>query len=210
MTTSVFPSLPGRAWPISRTAMWSTRLQIALSGKLITQADWVYPLYVWKVDHNVLRQGTVNGTAYTELQTLFNFYEAVGGSFQSFLFTDSDDNSVTDQAVGLGTGSQTVFPLLRTFGGFVERIQAPNVVTNVKLNGTIQSGGTYTITNWGTTNTNGPGCLIFNTPPAAAVVVAITYTYYFPCRFMADQAPFENPYSGRWAVKSLQFQSIRI
>ncbi len=54
----------------------------------------------------------------------------------TFLYTDATDNTVIAQSIGTGNGSTTTFQLVRSFGGFVEPILAPNAVTTVYDNGT--------------------------------------------------------------------------
>jgi hypothetical protein len=69
------------------------------------------------------------------MQTLLGFYNARQGSFDTFLFTDPDDSSITGQQIGIGDGSTKTFQLLRALGGFNDIIQAPNVVSTVYLTG---------------------------------------------------------------------------
>lgn len=211
MSTQVFPSLPGLAWPVTRTTEFRTRKQTSLAGQETAIADMPFPRYTWKVVHNVLRQGSnlyKAGDTFTEWATLFGFYNARNGGADSFLYTDPDDSQATTQSIGVGDASTTVFQLVRSIGGFTEPVWAPNAVAAVRLNGTVQGGGTYTITLWETGNANGPGNIIFNSPPGAGVVITADFTYYWPVRFVDDQCEFEKMLANRWAVKSLSFKSV--
>ena len=209
MSTQVFPTLTGLGWDIIRTPIWDNIQQQNVSGKSVRVANYTYPLYQWDLIFNGLRQGVVNGATYTEFTQLMGFYNARKGSFDSFLYKDQDDNSVTGQALGTGNGTTTVFPLVRTLDGFIEPVFAPNVVSAVKLNGVTQSGGSYTILAWGTGNANGPGNIVFNTPPSAGVAVTADFTYYWPVRFLDDNLPFTKWISNMYDVKKLSLMSVK-
>lgn len=208
----IFPSLPGLAWPIQRTPLWQSRKPVAYSGKETAISDFVYPRYLWTLVHDVLRQGQINGIAgYVEETTLFNFFDEMGGGFSAFLYADQDDHAATNQLLGLGTGSAIYFPFLRSFGGFVEPVQAIKLTSPapvIKINGITQSASTYTITQPGTTHPQGPGWLIFNSPPGNGLAVTATFSFYWVCRFLSDRCSFENFLSGYWRCKSLSFASF--
>lgn len=209
MSTSVLPSIAGLTFPASRTPIFATRKQSSISGKETRIADWSYPRYQWTLQFSVLRQGAFAGASYTEMAQLEGFFEALQGGFDSFLYTDPDDNAVSGQALGTGDGSKTVFPLTRTFGGTNAPILAPNTVSAVYLNGVSQLGSSYTVTPWGTSNSNGPGQLIFNTAPGSTVAVTADFSYYFPCRFDDDKIDFERFMQSLYALKKLSFTSIK-
>ena len=112
MSDQVFPSLPGIAWNIVRTPTWKTRTQVTISGKETRQSDWSYARYSWEVNYDFLR----SAPSFGELQTLIGFLNARQGSFDSFLYTDDDDNTVSNQQIGTGDGITVTFPLIRTLG----------------------------------------------------------------------------------------------
>src|SRR5437667_11316720 len=119
MSTSVLPTLKGKGYEVVRTPIWSTSIQQFISGKeLRINNGWTYPIYQWDIPYNFLRSDATN----SELQSLLGFYNARNGSYDSFLYADSDDNSVTSQNIGTGNGSTLTFQLVRTFGAFVEPI----------------------------------------------------------------------------------------
>jgi len=210
MSTSVLPSLVGLTFPTTRSPKFQTRKPQAVSGKRTFVSDWSIPLYTWELPYSTLRQGTVDGVSQTEFQQLEAFFEDMQGGGDSFLYTDPDDNSVTDQGLGSGNAGQTIttFPLLRAFGGQVVPVLAPNVVTNVKVNGVVQTLGTaYTVSSWGAT---APGVVTFlagHIP--GAVPVTWTGTYYFPCNFDDDSITFSKFMSNRYELKKLSFTSIK-
>jgi uncharacterized protein (TIGR02217 family) len=184
MSTSVFPTLAGLGWSVTRREVWKTRSQEAISGKETRIADWSYPRHQWSLGFDFLRQGM----------------------FDSFLYGDADDNAVTGQAIAAGDGATTSFAFVRSFGGFVEPILAPNTVSHVYLNGVAQSPSSYTVNGWGST---APGTLVFGTPPGSGVAIAADFSFYFPCRFAADQMDFEKFMASLYAAKKVSFVSLK-
>lgn len=210
MTTQDLPTIPGLTYPLRRKPIFKTRKQVSISGFVTRIADWAFPRYQWELAYSALRQGTLVGS-WSEFATLEGFFEQMQGAFASFLFQDPDDFTVTTQVIGTGTGAQTVFPLVRTFGGASGPVLAPNLggTINVYLNAVLQGGGTYTVTPWNTGNVNGPGQLIFNSAPGNTVAITMDYTYYFPCCFDDDSLDFEKFMSNLYSLKKMTFTSLK-
>lgn len=207
MSTQVFPSLIGQGWGITRSPIWKTLVNQAVSGRETRMGLWSYPIYEWELTFNFLRIGTMRQTVYSELQSLMGLFNKMNGSFDSFLYTDGDDNAVTGANLGLGNGSTTQFQLVRSFGSFIEPVFAPNTVTAVYLNGVLQSGANYTVSGWGTAT---PGVITFVTPPAGGVVVTADFSYYFPCRFSDDRMDFNKFMQNLYEAQSVKFRSIKL
>lgn len=206
MSTAVFPSLAGLGWSVTRTELWKTRTQEAISGKETRIADWTYPRHQWTMTFDFLRQGNLSGAVYGEFAALAGFFDLRQGGFDSFLYADPDDNFVVGQALGVGDGATTLFQLVRAFGGFVEPILAPNLVSRVAFNGVTQSTSSYMVNGWGTAS---PGTLAFNTAPGAGVAIAADFSFYFPCRFTADQLDFEKFMAALYQSKKVEFVSLK-
>lgn len=201
-TLPIFPSnLPGLAWDVLKTPFSSTRVMTARSGLEYRAANWSYGKYKWELNYTVLRQ---NRGGLTELQQLMGFCLQMQGMFANFLYSDPTDNSVTQQPLGLGNSSQTVFPLLRTFGGWTDPNLVLNAMTTVYLNGTPTSA--YTIVQVGQ---YGPDSIQFNSAPGAGVQVSATFSYYWPVRFLQDDPEFTNFAYQFWSQKKLDFQSVK-
>jgi uncharacterized protein (TIGR02217 family) len=205
MSSQVFPTLAGQGWSIKRTPNWKTQVMTSASGKETRVGFWSSPVYEWEVVFNLLRQGTVNGTAYTEMQQLMGLYNILNGSYDTFLYQDQDDKAVTGQAIGTGDGTTTVFQLARAFGGFVEPILAPNVVSAVYKNGVLQGSG-YTVSSWGSAL---PGKVTFSVAPAAGVVITVDFSYYWPCRFVDDALQFDKFLQGYYQTAAFKFRSVK-
>ncbi|HLH50092.1 MAG TPA: DUF2460 domain-containing protein [Roseiarcus sp.] len=216
MSTQVFPTLAGLGWSVKRTPLWKTRKQESISGKRTTLADWSFPRWQWELTFDFLRQAGANqqvtsfaGSTYSEFASLAGFFNARQGGFDSFLYTDPDDNtSPTDQPIGTGDGTTTTFQLVRAFGGFVEPILAPSAITNVKVNGVVKTLGTdYAVSTWGGSST--PGVITFTAAPAASAAITATFTFNFPCQFDDDSLTFEKFMAALYQAKSVKFSSLK-
>lgn len=196
MTYPVFPSMPGQAIGIRRKPLWRTGVQSAISGKETRIAYMSYPLYQWTLDMNVLRSS--GGLA--ELAQMIGFVNSLQGMASPFLFTDTEDNTVTAQGFGTGDGSTKNFQLVRAYGGYVEPVQQPNVISQITVAGTPTSA--YTM--------GSNGVVQFTTAPASGAALAWSGTFYFLCRMLQDDPEFLQELSYLWSTKSLQFQSIKL
>jgi uncharacterized protein (TIGR02217 family) len=141
--------------------------------------------------------------ATVELQTLAGFFLARSGAFDSFLFNDVTDNSVTDQQIGLGTGSLLTFQLVRTYGGFIEPIQNTNSVPVIKVNGITKTVGTdYSIDQYGQ--------VTFVVAPGAGLTVTWTGTFYYRVRFKTDYLDFNNFMHQLWELGTCELRGIKL
>jgi len=213
MSTQIFPTstqIPGVDITISRKVEWDTVVQTAISGKETRVARRQFPIRTFGLKFNFLRSSTlaVGRPAVLELQTLEGFFNSRQGMFDSFLWTDPDDNSVTSQGIGTGDSTLASFLLVRPFGGFVEPIYAPNVVSNVYLNGVSQASSLWNVYPWGTTQAIGPGYVNFVNSPANGVAVTADFTYYWPARFTMDNMDFERFVNLIYDNKKVEFKTI--
>lgn len=198
MSQAVFPTLPGLQWSIGRAPGFNNKVQRAVSGKELRAAFMQYPLWTFRLSYEFL----CAGNAGTELDTLAGFFLARRGSFDSFLFTDNADCSVTDMSFGAGNGSQTQFQLTRAYGAggftFTEPVQNVNTLTNVKVAGVTKTPTTdYTVSS--------TGMVTFTSAPANGAALTFTGTYYFRVRFLQDVADFEQFLKDLWQLKKLEF-----
>ena len=198
MTEPVFPSLAGLGWSVKRSPVWKTRAQQAISGKETRVADWSYPAWQWALTFDFLR---ATSTA-SEFQSLAGFFNRCQGAFGTFLYADADDNAVTGQLLGAGDGATTAFQLVRAFGGFIEPVLAPNVVSVIYLAGVAQSPSSYSVDP--TT-----GLLTFTAAPASDAAIAADFSYYFRCRFAEDTVDFEKFMATLYRAQKLAFVSLK-
>lgn len=190
MSNAVLPDLPGIAWPVTKKPTFATKTQTAVSMRELRYREAAYPVYEIGLTFEFLRPD--------EFEQLCGFFLLRNGSFDSFLWIDKDDCSVTDQALGTADGSRTQWQLVRSFGGFVEPVENVNVISAIKVAGVTQSASAYTITS--------TGLLVFVTPPAAGSAIAWSGTFYYRCRFLDDSADFSKFMAGLWELKKLDLK----
>lgn len=194
MGQSVFPTFAGLAWNISRSPEFSTQVKRAVSGKELRGAFRQYPLWIFSMSFEVLRDDVANN----ELDTLAGFFLLRQGMFDSFLYTWAADSAVTDQGFGMGDGVTTKFQLVRSFGGFFEPVQNVNAIANVKTAGVDQTNpANYTI--------DANGLVTFVTAPANGEPLTWTGTYYYRVRFLHDAAEFNEFMQNLHELKKLSF-----
>lgn len=198
MSNAVFPSFPGLTWNIIRRPRWSTVTKKSVSGREFRSAQFSYPLWEYKLSFEVLRARS----ALPEMQQLAAFFNARQGSFDDFLYSDPDDNSVTLQGFGMGNGSTTQFQLVRAFGGYTEPVFSLNSAPLIYVNGVLQT----VTTNYTVSST---GLVTFVTPPGNGLALTWSGTYYWRVRFMQDAIDFNQFMRQLWELKTLEFTTVK-
>jgi uncharacterized protein (TIGR02217 family) len=203
MSDSVFPDLPGIKWSKVKTPVFNTRIQRATSGKEARAGLYVYPLWRYEWEYEVLRDDTINN----ELTQIIGFYLSRYGGLQSFLIKDDSDYTVTAQAIATGDALTKDFQLVRTYGGFAEPITdiKASPAPLVYLGGTLQTTG-YSI------DTTDSGIITFTNAPGNNVVITATFSYYKRVRFEefgeGDEA-FKNFMYQLWECSKISFITAR-
>jgi len=206
MSTPVFVPPPGTGWPITRTPSWNTGVQQAISGRECRLSFYSYPRWKYELTINVARSSAAYSS--TEYQYIVGFFNSLYGQTSTFLYQDADDNYVAGQEIGVGDGATTTFQLVRSFGGFVEPVLAPNYTAGVAvyLNGVLQTSG-VTFSEWG--DPGNPGQVTFATAPAAGVAITANINYYWPCRMSADDLATSLMLQGMYEIKKFTFISCK-
>lgn len=208
MSTQVFPSLSGLEFPTKRSESWDgVTVQESISGKRTSINNWSYPRYQWELTASVLPTSSAltNAPASADFQTLFGFFNSRGGRFDTFLYTDADDNSVTGQTIiAAGDGVTLTYQLISAFGGFVQPILAPNTVSAVYLNAVSQASSLWSVATWGST---APGVLTFVTAPTSTEAVTADFSYYFPVRFDENAMTYSKFMQYLYENKKIVFSS---
>lgn len=189
MSNAVFPTLPGLSITVKKEPEFDTIIQRAVSGKELRIGQRVYPLWYHTLSFNFLR----DTAAYPELKALGEFYLNRYAALDSFLFTDPDDYTVSNQTLGTGNGSNRDFQLVRPFGSHLEPVYNPNTITDVKVAGV--SAGYVLQSN---------GVVRMNTAPANGAAVTATFTYYFRCRFLKDRLSLEKFLHQVWKTGTVE------
>jgi hypothetical protein len=137
-----------------------------------------------------------------ELQTIAGFFLELGGENRPFWIAPPGLSSVSGQALGVGDGAETTFPLVRSFGSYVEPVSGTSGPTVVYLNGVAQSSG------WTISSGYGPQ-ITFATAPNIGVGISADFGAMWLCRFAEDVADLENFMSLLWNWRTIKFQSVR-
>jgi hypothetical protein len=197
MSTIVFPALPGLSWSVYRKPTFATIVRKSDSNREVTAKMNSRCFYEFELNYEFLK--FKNGaTDLTQIQSLFL---KMRGDYDTFLFEDPNDKSVTLSQIGTGNGTNRVFVLGRNTGpSFFEAVGYLNTITGVYLNGVLQSGGSYTFT--------APNIITFNTAPGNGVVVTATFTYYYVCRFKDNLHQYEQFMNHLMKLRSVKFKSV--
>lgn len=195
MSNLVFPTLPGLTFGVTKTPTWSTRVQTAVSGKELRAAFWSLPIWQYTLVYEFL-----HADSRAELQTLLGFFNARQGKFDSFLFNDPDDNTVTGQSFGTGDGATTAFQLVRTLGGVTEPVKDLNGAAQIYKAGVLQGSG-YTVSS--------TGLVTFTTAPTAGAALTWSGSYYWRVRFDMDALEVSKFMALLWDAKTVKFVGVK-
>lgn len=197
----VFPSLAGQGFLIEKTPIWSTDIQVSVSGVERRRPRWSFPIWRFQLGYEVMR----DAVTFLELQRLTTFFNLKGGSAQAFFFRDKTDNAVSAMPFGTGDGSTTTFQVTRTttIGGaglsFTEPVRGFDGTPTFFVNGVAASATVGEL-----------GQVAFASPPPAGTALTWTGNFYFLCRFAKDELTgLEQVFSGVWDLKTLSFVSFK-
>lgn len=200
MGNVVFPgAFAGLKFTRGRHPRFDTRVQVSVSGRELRSAFQAFPLWDFQLSYEVLREAA----AVDELRTIEGFFLARRGMWDSWLYTDPDDNAVTDQQFGIANGSTLQFQLTRAFGygahTFVEPVQNVNVLTNIKRNNvTLASPADYSV--------NSTGLVTFVSGGTNGHALTWSGTFRYRVRFLIDVLEAERFSYLLWEVKKLSFR----
>jgi hypothetical protein len=201
-TPPLFPALPGQGWSVRKKPTFATIVASHVSGREVRDALYVDPLWQFELTFDGLASDAASypGLGAESLQALMGLFLQCQGQWGTFLYVDPSDNFVSGQALGVGDGATTSFPLARALGGFLEPVGWATSVSLVTVAGAAQSSG-WTLT--------APNSLVFATAPASGAAIAASFAYAFVCRFDDDAAEFEQAMQNLWRLDSLKFRSVR-
>lgn len=200
MSPPIFPTLPGQGWSIKKTPSFSTRVASHASGREVRASLYAHALYQFELSFDALDSSGANASLQAKsLQTLMGFWLTCGGQQGTFLYVDPTDNVVSAQVIGAGDGATKRFTFGRSIGGYFEPVSYVTAVSSVTIAGATTSAFTLTA----------PNLIDFTTAPANGAPIAASFAYAFQCRFLEDQAEFENFASGLWKIDGLKFRQVR-
>lgn len=130
------------------------------------------------------------------------------GPYGVFLFDDVTDDTVTNMNFGTGDGTSVNWQLARsasvsyaTDALSLEPITALQGAPSIFINGVLQNPTTYTI--------GATGLVTFQNAPAVNAVLTWSGSFYYPCRFKADDMTFDQFLHNWWNTKTLDFISVK-
>jgi uncharacterized protein (TIGR02217 family) len=218
VSSFVYPTLPGLSIEVTRSYVWKTGYQEALSGKQSTIAYRQYPLVSWELKYNVLRDvGAAGyaGVSTSEIQSIVGLYNALHGRYDTFLYSDPDFNTITPAGAasgygtfGTGDGSTLVFQLVAPYWnpntfGLSELIQNLNGTPILYDNNVVISSSNYSI--------GATGIVTFGAGHAPALGHALTWSgsWYYRCRFDEDAIVWKRFMSKLWSGV-VKFTSVKL
>lgn len=201
MSDLIFPTLRGMDSALTKTPTHNTlRVKSPLTGYEVRGKLRAYPLYAFKLTFNYLLDKLNDKNS--DLKTLMGFYNRVGGSFDNFLLQDPDDNTVTNQVIGIGDGTTNVFHLVKTMGEYTEPVYG--VIPN-DIEIYINSVRTTLVT----VNTHGTVSFGSGQVPHMDDVISWSGPFYYRVIFDEDSNDFERLFRGVWDLKDLKFLTDR-
>lgn len=175
MSNEIFPTFAGITFDTVAAPTFSTKVHRSASGYEVRAAYMLNPLWKFSFKFDLIRDNVANN----ELKTLLGFFNARLGQYDNFLYSCPGDNSVVAGSFGVGTGTQTAFQLIRSYGGFLEVVNNLNGAPQIYVGGVLQSPTTnYTV--------SATGLITFTIAPAAFAALTWTGAFFYRCRFVAD------------------------
>jgi hypothetical protein len=214
VSTLLFPKLPGLTFEIKPTPTWSNIVQKSKNRARTVLMNDPFPLWEFELnfDHitdspQPLPGSPSNPNGYTDLELLTGFYNARGGSFDSFLL---DPGMLTGRPwewevrggpLGTGDGVTTTFYLGRDAGGFIDEVQSPVGPLFISVNGIIQ------LTGW-TQGAN--GTIVFGTAPAEDAVLTWDGRWMWQVCFSEDTLDVEQFMYELYQLQSLKLEQVKL
>ena len=200
MSNYVFPSFQGWSWEKTITPVWNTQTYESESGRETRIQKWKYPRYKISLTYNFLTDNTSKWHLEKgDIERLQGFFNAVGGSFDDFLYFDDTENYVENQTFGVGNGQQTVFQLVRNHPYWAEPINGIVEIPQIFIDGVLTT----------EVSVDPYGVVTFNSPPPADSVLTWTGNYYFRVRFDNDEIELTRTWDGLWESIEISMKTVK-
>lgn len=200
MSNYVFPSFQGWSWEKTITPVWNTQTYESESGRETRIQKWKYPRYKISLTYNFLTDNTSKWQLDKgDIERLQGFFNAVGGSFDDFLYFDDTENYVENQTFGVGNGQQTVFQLVRNHPYWAEPVNGIVEIPQIFIDGVLTT----------EVSVDPYGVVTFNSPPPADSVLTWTGNYYFRVRFDNDEIELTRTWDGLWESIEISMKTVK-
>jgi len=163
---------------------FSTTVYPTISGSEQRNVNWQSARCRYDVSHGIRDKA--------DMDDLIDFFYQMRGRATGFRFKDWSDYQLVQEAIGTGNGTQTVFPITKTYGSGatlytreIKKIVTPSVGPPVipfivRVNAVVADPTTYAI-NYNT------GVITFTAPVTNGHVVDVTCEFDVPVRFDTDE-----------------------
>ena len=200
MSNYVFPSFQGWSWEKTITPVWNTQTYESESGREPRIQKWKYPRYKISLTYNFLTDNTSKWQLDKgDIERLQGFFNAVGGSFDDFLYLDDTENYVENQAFGIGNGQETVFQLVRNHPYWAEPVTGIVEIPQIFIDGVLTT----------EVSVDPYGVVTFDSPPPADSVLTWTGNYYFRVRFDNDEIELTRTWDGLWESIEISMKTVK-
>lgn len=171
----------------------NTSVNTSLAGAEQRNRNWALARSKWQV--SLLTPAGMVAQTFVDL--LQAFFLNVGAKADGFRLKDHKDFQFTNEQIGVGNGTQTVFQLQKTYtiGGrtYTRTIAKPVMATISDYKGAALA-NTVTVTDNGTPLAGGAfsvdattGLVTITIPPASGHVIRASGQFHFPVRFDSDE-----------------------
>lgn len=210
------PTFAGLDIGYIKAPIFNNLIQQSTSGKEFRANYWSYPRYRITMTFNFLRSKTyLKDTSQREYETLSGWLTRMAGSYDNFLISIPDDNSVTDMPFGNYTGSQSSYQLQRSLipsasyvtpnspilypnlGDGFEPIFDLNGTPTIKKSGVTISPVSISSSGLVTVSGSGEGALTW------------TGSYYWRVRFDESSVEFNRILGGVWEGQSITLITVK-
>ncbi len=200
-TPPEFPTLalgPALAWSVHIKPQFKTEIGQHVSGRETRTQRFAHPYFDIDLTYDLLRANA----AHLELQAIAGFFEQASGEAAPFWVEAPGLSAVTGQSIGVGDGSQTVFPLVASIGSYIGPVYGTSGVAAVYLDAVAQPSG------WSVSNGYLPA-LAFTSAPGAGVTISADFRVLWLCRFAEDVQDFEEFMSMLWTLQTVRLVTVR-
>jgi hypothetical protein len=200
-TVPEFPTLalgPTLSWSVHIKPKFKTAIGQHVGGRETRTQQFANPYFDVDLTYDLLRADA----AHFELQAIAGFFEQASGEAASFWVAPPGLSAVTGQAIGVGDGSETVFPLVASIGPYTGPVYGTSSVAAVYLNGVAQPNG------WSVSSGYQPE-ITFTSAPSAGVGIAADFGVLWLCRFAEDVQDFEEFMTMLWALRTVRLVTVR-
>lgn len=206
MSNLIYPVLNGVTWNIVKKPEFSTIVHKAVSLREFRLSLTPNPLWNYQLTYDYLPETS-------DYATLLGFFAQHAGSYDSWLFDDTSDDTATQMIFATGDGATTLFNFKRSLGGFgfSETLYYISANPVIRVNGVTKTLGTdYTLGAFiSGSSTIRNGTITFTVAPGNGLVIDWTGSYWFRCRFLHDTLEFNKFAQSLWENKKVEFVSAK-